>query len=88
MRIVLADLAATHGLVSKDTVAGGYGSRMKPFSRCTRLYCHFKKRFHSHRSIQMAYLAAICAEAGHDVQWTDENILDGDLRSFHSGYFG
>jgi radical SAM superfamily enzyme YgiQ (UPF0313 family) len=27
----------------------------------------------------MAYLAAICADAGHDVQWTDEDILDGDV---------
>src|SRR5262245_13052236 len=52
---------------------------MKPFSRCTRFYCHFKQRFHSHQSIQMAYLAAICAEAGHDVQWTDGKILDGDV---------
>jgi uncharacterized protein (UPF0264 family) len=52
---------------------------MKPFSQCTRLYCHFKRQFHSHRSIQMAYLAAICADAGHDVQWTDEDIVDGDV---------
>jgi anaerobic magnesium-protoporphyrin IX monomethyl ester cyclase len=79
VRIVLADLKATDGLVSKDTVAGGYGSRMKPFSQCTRLFCHFKRRFHSHRSILMAYLAAICADAGHDVQWTDEDIVDGDV---------
>ena len=79
MRIVLADLKSSHGLVSKDTVAGGYGSRMKPFSRSTHFYCRFKKRFHSHQSIQMAYLAAICAEAGNDVQWTDDNIVEGDV---------
>jgi len=79
VRIVLADLKATDGLVSKDTVAGGYGSRMKPFSQCTWVYCHFKRRFHSHRSILMAYLAAICADAGHDVQWTDEDVVDGDV---------
>ena len=79
MRIVLADLKASDGLVSKDTVAGGYGSRMKPFSRSTNFYCRFKKRFHSHQSIQMAYLAAIFADAGHDVQWTDDKILDGDV---------
>jgi anaerobic magnesium-protoporphyrin IX monomethyl ester cyclase len=79
VRIVLADLKAMHGLVNKDTVAGGYGSRMKPFSHCTRLYCHFKKLFHSHQSIQMAYLAAICAEAGHDIRWTDDEILEGDV---------
>src|SRR5262245_60707849 len=52
---------------------------MKPFSQCTRFYCHFKQRFHSHQSIQMAYLAAICAAAGHDVQWTDEKIPVGDV---------
>ena len=36
MRIVLADLASADGFVSKDTVVGGYGSRLQPFSRMTR----------------------------------------------------
>ena len=35
MRIVLADLKGGDGFVSKDTVVGGYGSRLRPFSRVT-----------------------------------------------------
>jgi len=31
MRIVLADIRGTAGFVSKDTVAGGFGSRLRPF---------------------------------------------------------
>ena len=69
MRIVLADLKAAPGLVTKDTVAGGYGSRMVPFSLCTKVYCYFKRQFHDHGSIQMAYLAAILARQGHDVEF-------------------
>ena len=36
MRVVLADLKGLRGFVSKDTVVGGYGSRLQPFSRVTR----------------------------------------------------
>ena len=35
MRIVLADLKGGNGFISKDTVAGGYGSRLRPFSKVT-----------------------------------------------------
>ena len=35
MRIVLADLKGGDGFISKDTVAGGYGSRLRPFSKVT-----------------------------------------------------
>ena len=31
MRVVLADLKSNRGFVSKDTVVGGYGSRLDPF---------------------------------------------------------
>ena len=31
MRILLADLMSKHGYVVKDTVVGGYGSRLSPF---------------------------------------------------------
>ena len=37
MRIVLADFEVGIGFVSKDTVAGGYGSRLRPFSKVTRV---------------------------------------------------
>ena len=33
MRVVLADLKSDRGFVSKDTVVGGYGSRLEPFTR-------------------------------------------------------
>ena len=79
MRIVLADLRASDGLVSKDTVAGGYGSRLVPFSRVTRIFCRFKKWFLESPSVQMAYLAAICAEKGHEVLWTQDRIPDADV---------
>ena len=79
MRIILADLKAKDGLVSKDTVAGGYGSRLVPFSRITRLFTFFKRRVVEVPSVQMAYLAAICAEKGHEVRWTQDEVLDGDI---------
>ena len=79
MRIVLADLKATVGLVTKDTVAGGYGSRMVPFSLCTDIYCYFKKRFHDHSSIQLAYVAAICARHGHEVEFTRRKLVRADV---------
>jgi anaerobic magnesium-protoporphyrin IX monomethyl ester cyclase len=79
MRIVLADLKAAAGLVTKDTVAGGYGSRMIPFSICTDVYCYFKKHFHDHSSIQQAYIAAICARHGHEVRFTRQKLLSGDV---------
>ena len=79
MRIVLADLRTTEGLVSKDTVAGGFGSRQVPLSRTTQVYCFFKKRFHSHPSVQLAYIAAICARRGHEIIWTDDKVVEGDI---------
>jgi anaerobic magnesium-protoporphyrin IX monomethyl ester cyclase len=79
MRIVLADLKGRQGYVSKDTIAGGYGSRLQPFSFATRLYAYFKTKFYRLPSIQMAYLAAICAERGHEVCFTQEELPDGDV---------
>jgi anaerobic magnesium-protoporphyrin IX monomethyl ester cyclase len=79
MRIVLADLKAAPGLVTKDTVAGGYGSRMIPFSLCTNVYTYFKQRFHDHGSIHMAYIAAICARHGHEVEYTRQKQVAGDV---------
>ena len=70
MRVVLADLKSNRGFVSKDTVVGGYGSRLDPFSRVTTVMAYLKKQFHDVPSVHMAYIAAILARAGHDVKWT------------------
>jgi anaerobic magnesium-protoporphyrin IX monomethyl ester cyclase len=79
MRVVLADLKSTRGFVSKDTVVGGYGSRLDPFSRVTRAAAYIKKQFHDVPSVHMAYLAAILARAGHEVLWTRDQPVDGDV---------
>src|SRR5712672_2243536 len=79
MRVVLADLKSNRGFVSKDTVVGGYGSRLDPFSRVTGVIAYLKKQFHDVPSVHMAYSAAILARAGHDVRWTRGDYLDGDV---------
>jgi radical SAM superfamily enzyme YgiQ (UPF0313 family) len=78
MRVVLADLKSTRGFVSKDTVVGGYGSRLDPFSRVTTVIAYLKEQFHDVPSVHMAYIAAILARAGHDVRWTRGDFVDGD----------
>jgi anaerobic magnesium-protoporphyrin IX monomethyl ester cyclase len=78
MRVVLADLKGSGGFVSKDTVAGGYGSRFTPFSRTTAWVHRFKSQYHDTPSVQMAYLAAILADAGHEVLFTDGAEIEGD----------
>src|ERR1700732_796774 len=70
MKVVLADLKSNRGFVSKDTVVGGYGSRLDPFSRVTAVMAYLKQKFHDVPSVHMAYIAAILARAGHDVKWT------------------
>src|SRR4029077_20547356 len=77
MRVVLADLKSTRGFVSKDTVVGGYGSVLDPFSRVTAVISHVKKQFHDVPSIHMAYIAAILARGGHEVTWTRGESFDG-----------
>src|SRR6476661_5602083 len=79
MRVVLADLKSARGFVSKDTVVGGYGSRLQPFSKVTRVMAKLKARYHDVPSVHMAYAAAILARAGHDVRWTRGPIVDGDV---------
>jgi anaerobic magnesium-protoporphyrin IX monomethyl ester cyclase len=79
MRIILADLRGREGVVAKDTVAGGYGSRLRPFSMTTRVVAAVKRRFHDVPSVQMAYLAAICAQWGHDIVWSSGADEDGDV---------
>src|SRR6266446_4360019 len=80
MRVVLADLKSNRGFVSKDTVVGGYGSRLDPFSRVTAIIAHVKKQYHDVPSVHMAYIAAILARAGHEVEWTrGGDTADGDV---------
>jgi anaerobic magnesium-protoporphyrin IX monomethyl ester cyclase len=79
MRVILADLKSDRGFVSKDTVVGGYGSRLDPFSRVTSVISYVKKQFHDVPSVHMAYIAAILARAGHDVKWTRGDLIDGDV---------
>src|SRR5476651_1745053 len=79
MRVVLADLKSDRGFVSKDTVVGGYGSRLDPFTRVTTIMAYLKKQFHDVPSVHMAYIAAILARAGHTVKWTRGEFVDGDV---------
>jgi radical SAM superfamily enzyme YgiQ (UPF0313 family) len=82
MRVVLADLKGANGFVSKDTVAGGYGSRLRPFSKTAAMVCRVKRRLHSPPSVQMAYLAALAAAKGHDTRWTSgapSDDVEGDV---------
>src|ERR687887_1595160 len=79
MRVALADVKSTRGFVSKDTVVGGYGSRLDPFSRVTRVIAYVKKQFHDVPSVHMAYNAAILARAGHEVVWTRGEAVDADV---------
>ena len=79
MRVVLADLKSHRGFVSKDTVVGGYGSRLDPFSRVTTVMAWLKKKFHDVPSVHMAYIAAILARAGHEVKWTRGDEVTGDV---------
>ena len=79
MRIVLADLASSDGFVSKDTVVGGYGSRLRPFSRVTGMVCSMKRQLHDLPSVQLGYIAALCAAAGHEVVYTEGPPVDSDV---------
>jgi radical SAM superfamily enzyme YgiQ (UPF0313 family) len=72
-------LKGRDGFVSKDTVAGGYGSRFKAFSRTTAWVHRFKSQYHYTPSVHLAYIAAILADAGHEVLSTDEAPVDADL---------
>ena len=78
MRVLLADLKSDRGFVSKDTVVGGYGSRLLPFTRVTTVIAHLKQQFHDVPSVHMAYNAAILSRAGHDVVWTRGAVSETD----------
>ncbi len=79
MRIVLADIKGGDGFISKDTVAGGYGSRLRPFSRVTRVIAQLKRGFHDLPSVHLAYAAALASGSGHSVAASDGELIDGDV---------
>lgn len=78
--VVIADLRGKGGSVTKDTVAGGYGSRFRGDSVTTRFAKNVRRVFLNLPSIHTGYLAAIFADAGHEVVVTrDDKPVDGDL---------
>ncbi len=79
MRIVLADIRGGDGFMSKDTVVGGYGSRLKPFSKVTGVIARLKSGFHEMPSVHLAYAAALAVRAGHDVVASFGEAVDGDV---------
>jgi anaerobic magnesium-protoporphyrin IX monomethyl ester cyclase len=80
MRVLLADLKSDRGFVSKDTVVGGYGSRLTPFTRVTSVIAYLKQQFHDVPSVHMAYIAAIMSRAGHDVVWTRGTMNEAEAQ--------
>jgi radical SAM superfamily enzyme YgiQ (UPF0313 family) len=74
---VLADIDGREGFTSKDTVAGGYGSRLRPFSKVTRVIAGVKGALHKLPSVQLAYAAAFARRAGHVVVFSDGQVVDG-----------
>jgi radical SAM superfamily enzyme YgiQ (UPF0313 family) len=79
MRVILADVKSGRGFVSKDTVVGGYGSRLDPFTRVTKVMAYLKGRFTDVPSVHMAYMGAILSRAGHEVKFTRDELMDGDV---------
>jgi anaerobic magnesium-protoporphyrin IX monomethyl ester cyclase len=79
MRVVLADLKGAEGFVHKDTVVGGYGARLRPISGVTALVSGLRRRINDVPSITMGYLAAVFAEAGHEVAFTRDDVVEGDV---------
>src|SRR6476661_6366545 len=78
--VVLADLRAKGGSVSKDTVAGGYGSRFRGDSFTTRFAKNVRRVFLNLPSIHVGYLATIFSRAGHKVVVThDHKPIAADL---------
>ena len=81
MRIVLADIKSRDGFLSKDTVAGGYGSRLRPFSKVTTVVAWTQTTLHDLPSVHLAYAAARPATRGHEVVASSGALVDGDVAS-------
>ena len=76
---VLADLKADGKFVTKDTVAGGYGSHFRADSVMTRLAKNIRFIFQNLPSVQLGYVASILAHAGHKVVYTRGEQVKGDV---------
>lgn len=79
MRVMLVDLPARDGIVSKDTVVGGYGSRLEPFTRVTMFIGMLKRRLHDVPSVQLAYIAGVLSQYGHEVIWSHGEFPEADV---------
>jgi len=79
MRVLLVDLPARDGVVSKDTVVGGYGSRLLPFTRVTAVVGALKRGLHDVPSVQLAYVAGVLAQYGHEVIWSRGELPAADV---------
>jgi radical SAM superfamily enzyme YgiQ (UPF0313 family) len=79
MRFLLVDLPARDGYVSKDTVVGGYGSRLRPFTRVTQIIGTLKHHLHDVPSVQLAHIAGILAQYGHQIVWSRGDIVPADV---------
>src|SRR5437763_14476613 len=79
MRVVIADIKGRGGFVNKDTVVGGYGSRFQGFSWTTQWIERVRKLFQNVPSIHAGYLAAIFEKAGHEVRFTRDEFVEGDI---------
>lgn len=79
MRVVLADIKSDDGFVSKDTVVGGYGSRLRPFSKVTEVVARMKGALHDLPSVHLAYAAALAKRAGHEVVGSRGELVHGDV---------
>lgn len=79
MRVLLVDVAARDGIVTKDTVVGGYGSRLLPFTRVTAVIGALKRRLYDEPSVQLAYIAGVLSQYGHEVVWSRGEIREADV---------
>jgi radical SAM superfamily enzyme YgiQ (UPF0313 family) len=79
MRVLLVDLPAADGIVSKDTVVGGYGSRLLPFTKVTAIIGALKRRLHDVPSVQLAYIAGVLKQYGHEVIWSRGEMPPADV---------
>src|SRR3989441_1781003 len=84
MRVVLADLKGRDGFVNKDTVVGGFGSRFRGISATMSILEILRKLYQNLPSIHVGYLAAIFAQAGHEVRVTNDEVAEGDRSEEHT----
>jgi anaerobic magnesium-protoporphyrin IX monomethyl ester cyclase len=79
MRVLLVDLPGRDGVVAKDTIVGGYGSRLRPFNRVTAIMGAYKRRLHDVPSVQLASVAGVLAPYGHEITWSRGELQAADV---------